>query len=124
MGGFKLGKMTLGSLFKKPETVMYPLETKPVPKGLKGCVENNVSACILCGICAKRCPCGAIVVDKKARTWTIDRFRCVQCGTCVAECPKSCLEMNPTRPKVAKEKSLVELHVPEPIAEPLQNPNG
>ena len=24
MGSFKLGKMTLGGLFKKPETLMYP----------------------------------------------------------------------------------------------------
>lgn len=118
MGGFKLGKMTLGSLFKKPETVLYPLESKPAPKGLKGCVQNDVSGCILCGICAKRCPCGAIAVDKKARTWTIDRFRCVQCGTCVAECPKGCLEMDPARPQVATAKSLVELHVPDPKAAP------
>ena len=28
MGSFKLGKMTLGGLFKKPETLMYPVETK------------------------------------------------------------------------------------------------
>ena len=28
MGGFKLGKMTFGSLFKKPETVLYPVQKK------------------------------------------------------------------------------------------------
>ena len=38
MGGFKLGKMTLGSLFKKPETVLYPVEKKEAPAGLKGCL--------------------------------------------------------------------------------------
>ena len=80
MGSFKLGKMTLGGLFKKPETLMYPVETKTPPAGLKGHVVNDVDRCILCGICQKRCPCAAIVVDKPARTWTIDRFRCVQCG--------------------------------------------
>ena len=32
MGSFKLGKMTLGGLFKKPETLMYPVETK-TPQG-------------------------------------------------------------------------------------------
>ena len=36
MGAFKLGKMTFGSLFKKPETVLYPFEKKPQPEGLKG----------------------------------------------------------------------------------------
>ena len=96
MGSFKLGKMTLGGLFKKPETLMYPVETKTPPAGLKGHVVNDVDRCILCGICQKRCPCAAIVVDKPARTWTIDRFRCVQCGSCVRECPKDCLTMEPT----------------------------
>ena len=33
MGSFKLGGMTFGSLFKKPETVLYPLETKTPPAG-------------------------------------------------------------------------------------------
>ena len=28
MGSFKLGKMTLGGLFKKPETLLYPVQTK------------------------------------------------------------------------------------------------
>ena len=88
MGGFKLGKMTLGSLFKKPETVLYPVEKKEAPAGLKGHIVNDVDVCILCGICQRRCPCAAIVVEKPNRKWTIDKFRCVQCGTCVPEHPK------------------------------------
>ena len=55
MGSFKLGGMTFGSLFKKPETVLYPFEQKPAPAGLKGHIENDASACILCGICPKHC---------------------------------------------------------------------
>ena len=51
MGGFKLGKMTLGGLFKQPETVQYPAQVKTPPPGLKGHVENDVAHCILCGIC-------------------------------------------------------------------------
>ena len=51
MGSFKLGKMTLKSLFGKPETIQYPVEQKTPPPGLKGHVTNNVDACILCGIC-------------------------------------------------------------------------
>ena len=81
MSGFKLGKMTFGSLFKKPETVLYPVVKPEPPAGLKGHVAVDVSTCILCSLCVKRCPCGAIEVDKKARTWAIDHFRCVQCGS-------------------------------------------
>lgn len=113
MGGFKLGKMTLKGLFKEPETVQYPAQKKEPPAGLKGHVENNVDDCILCGICAKRCPCGAIQVDKPARTWSIDRFRCVQCGSCVRECPKKCLAMEPTYAAPATIKSIRVCEVPE-----------
>lgn len=104
MGSFKLGKMTFGSMFKKPETILYPVETKPAPAGLKGHIVNDIDACILCGICQKRCPTGAIEVDKPAGTWSINRFRCVQCGSCVRECPKSCLSMDPAYTPPAAEK--------------------
>lgn len=95
MGSFKLGGMTLRGLFKKPETIQYPAETKPAPAGLKGHICIDVDKCILCSLCAKRCPCNAIQVDKKGRTWSINRFQCVQCGSCARECPKQSLTMDP-----------------------------
>ncbi len=113
MGGFKLGKMTLGSLFKKPETVCYPAEKKEAPAGLKGHIVNDVSVCIVCGICQRRCPCAAITVSKPDRTWTIDKFRCVQCGTCVLECPKHCLHMEPGWPAPSKKMYTETVSVPE-----------
>ena len=73
MGSFKLGTMTLGGLFNKPETIQYPAQVKPAPAGLKGHVVNNTDVCILCSLCAKRCPTHAITVDKKGRTWSINR---------------------------------------------------
>ena len=93
--------------------ILYPVEQKTPPPGLKGHVTNNVDACILCGICMKRCPCDAITVDKPARTWSINRFRCVQCGTCVRECPKQCLAMEPTYTPPATEKRSDVFEVPE-----------
>ncbi|BAK44528.1 4Fe-4S binding protein [Eggerthella sp. YY7918] len=113
MGGFKLGKMTFGSMFKKPETILYPVVTKEMPAGLKGHIVNDVDLCILCGICQKRCPTGALHVDKPARTWSIDRFRCVQCGSCVRECPKDSLAMEPTYTPPATHKHIDTFDVPE-----------
>ena len=113
MSGFKLGKMTFGSLFKKPETVLYPVQKKQPPAGLKGHVVVDVSTCILCSLCAKRCPCGAIEVDKKGRTWSIDHFRCVQCSSCTYECPKGSLTMEPTYQAVSRTKSIHTFQVPE-----------
>ena len=116
MGSFKLGGMTLGSLFKKPETLLYPAEQKSAPAGLKGHIENDASLCILCGICAKACPADAIVVEKKERTWAIDPFRCVQCGSCVRACPKACLAMNSAYTPIATAQSCTVLEVPDPKA--------
>lgn len=95
MGAFKLGKMTFGSIFKKPETVMYPIEVKPQPAGLKGHISIDVENCILCGMCDRSCSTDCITVDKQARTWVIDRLQCVQCGYCITVCPKKCLSMDP-----------------------------
>lgn len=115
MAGFKLGKMTMKSLFTKPETILYPVVQKTPPPGLKGHITNKVDDCILCGICMKRCPCTAIEVDKPGRTWSINRFRCVQCGTCVRECPKQCLVMEPTYTAPATKKHTDSFEVPEQV---------
>lgn len=104
MSTFSLGKMTLRSLFGKPETLLYPFETRPYPRGLKGHIENNIEACILCGICQRTCPSSALTVDKKKSTWSIDRFRCVQCGACIRSCPKDSLSMAPEYQKPARAK--------------------
>ena len=95
MGAFKLGKMTFGSLFKKPETVLYPIESKPQPEGLKGHISIDVETCILCGMCDRSCPTDCISVDKGEQTWSINRYSCVQCGYCVTVCPKKSLVMEP-----------------------------
>lgn len=113
MGGFKLGGMTFGSLFKKPETTLYPIQTKAQPEGLKGHVVIEEQACILCGICQKTCPCSAISVDKKERTWAINSYQCVQCSMCIRACPKGCLHMDPSFPKAAASMSATLVEVPE-----------
>lgn len=117
MAGFKLGKMTFGSLFKRPETVMYPLEQKSAPAGRKGFVTLDTTTCILCSICVKRCPCAAIQVNKAERTWAINHFQCVQCGYCISECPKKSLVMDPGIPHIATGIKPEVIAVPEPVKE-------
>lgn len=115
MGSFKLGKMTLRSLFTTPETTQYPAQQKTPPAGLKGHIVNDVDDCILCGTCMRRCPCNAITVNKSDRTWSIFRFRCVQCGSCVRACPKKCLTMAPTYTTPATQKHDDVFEVPEHV---------
>lgn len=114
MGSFKLGGMTFGSLFKKPETTLYPVEKKAAPQGLKGHIHNEVTECILCGLCQRTCPCQTIVVDKRNLKWAIDPFMCVQCGSCVQACPKGCLHMMPTYTPVSTAQFCNVFDVPDP----------
>jgi formate hydrogenlyase subunit 6/NADH:ubiquinone oxidoreductase subunit I len=93
MGSFHLAKMSFRNLFSKPATKMYPVAQPTYYAMTKGSVVNDIEACILCSICAKKCPAGAIEVDKPAGTWTLDPFACVQCYTCIRACPKDSLSM-------------------------------
>ena len=51
------------------------------------------SKCVYCTICAKKCPAGALTVDRAAKTWTLDEDSCVGCGTCAEACPKKAILM-------------------------------
>ena len=113
MGVLHLGSMTLKSVVTKPETTCYPFEKKEAPAGLKGHVVNDVENCILCGICSKRCPAGAMEVNRAKKTWEIDGFRCIQCYVCVRECPKNCLSMDTACTAPATSKEAVKYTVPD-----------
>ena len=115
MGSFKLGKMTLRSVFHKAETVCYPAQQKVIPPAMRGPVENDMDVCILCGMCVRCCPANAIEVDKKAGTWSINHFRCVQCGACTRNCPKDCLSLAQARVSIATSIEPEVLH--KPVAE-------
>lgn len=117
MGGFKLGKMTLRSLFGKPETTKYPFEEPELPEALRGCVRFDDKNCIYCGICQKRCPTSSITVNKAESTWSIDHFDCIQCASCVRECPKGCLSMDNVLVHPSAKKSVERFVKPEPTEE-------
>ncbi len=51
------------------------------------------SKCVYCTICAKKCPAGALEVDRAAKTWTLNEDECVACGTCAEACPKKAILM-------------------------------
>lgn len=81
------------SLFKKSACAMYPLKPAKCYKETRGHIEIESDKCILCTLCAKRCPTGAIMVDRDAHTWSIDHFKCILCNNCTYACPPQCLHM-------------------------------
>jgi len=85
----------LKNLFSKPVTKNYPAEPAVYPERNRGHIDIRIDECISCGMCVRSCPTGTLSVDKKAGTWTINRFDCIACGYCVEKCPKKCLMMIP-----------------------------
>lgn len=64
---------------------------KPVKPRGDGKPVNDPSKCVYCTLCARKCPAGALEVDRAAKTWTLDEDKCVGCGTCAETCPKKCI---------------------------------
>lgn len=110
MAIMKFKNVVLKNLFSKPVTKNYPAEPAVYPERSRGHVEITIEDCILCGICSKNCPPRAIEVDRKANTWTINRFDCIQCGYCTEKCPKKCLHIVPgyQEPMPSKAKATYE----------------
>lgn len=92
-----------GSFIKKPpvkkaapapaakcEDAAHAAEIKPRDDGKP---VSDPSRCVYCTLCAKKCPAGAIEVDRANKTWKLDDEKCVACGTCAEACPKKCIIM-------------------------------
>lgn len=58
-----------------------------------GEVKFNADNCVYCTLCAKKCPAGAITVDRAEKKWEINKSECMQCGACVEACRKDALSM-------------------------------
>ena len=82
------------NLFWPPATRMYPAVKRADFEQARGHVEIDISTCIFCGLCARKCPANALTVEKASKAWTIDPYRCIICSACVDACPKKCLSMN------------------------------
>ena len=114
----QFSKTAIRNLFHKPVTEKYPFVPKEYGERTRGHIENDISKCVLCGLCMTRCPSHAITVNKAAYTWQINPFSCVQCNYCVEGCPKKSLTMKNTYTEPDTQKtSIVLKYSAERIAE-------
>jgi NADH-quinone oxidoreductase subunit I len=95
-------KVTIVTMFTKPNTVEWPRETAQLPLMFRGhilLVANETTGfakCIACGSCVRACPSNCIKVKgakpegakKKSPTlFELDFTKCSLCGLCVESCP-------------------------------------
>lgn len=59
----------------------------------RGRLTIEIEKCIFCGMCQRRCPAGALKVDRAGKDWQLDPYACIICGYCVDACPKKCLHL-------------------------------
>ena len=83
-----------GSFIKKPPVKKAaPAPAAEIKPRDDGKPVSDPSRCVYCTLCAKKCPAGAIEVDRANKTWKLDDEKCVACGTCAEICPKKCIIM-------------------------------
>lgn len=123
MALMEFAKTALKNLFSKPATKNYPAQPIEFPAGSRGHVSIDIDDCIFCGMCQRKCPSGAITVDRSAKSWSIERMGCVQCENCVLHCPKHCLHMEAgyTAPAVSKTVDTYSQPIPDKPAGKVQN---
>ena len=71
---------------------------RPSKHSETGMVPNVKRSCTSCGLCAQKCPAGAIPPDNCRTT---DKTKCISCMRCVAICPVHAREVNPVMTAVA-----------------------
>lgn len=92
---------------------MYPVKPAKFYDKTKGHIAIEAGKCILCTICAKKCPTGAITVDRTGREWAIDRGKCILCNVCTEACPPKCLSMANQYSAPVTEQKMDVIAIPE-----------
>jgi NADH-quinone oxidoreductase subunit I len=96
--------VTLKYVFKKPVTVQYPKQKRPMSPRYRGRhylerYDDGTERCVCCGLCAAACPADAIFMEpeetangeRKAKVYEINLLRCIFCGFCEEACPEEAI---------------------------------
>lgn len=114
----KMFNLITKNFFSKKPTRAFPAGPERIAYDRsRGRIVFNENTCILCSICARRCPADAITVDRGTGKWELDAFRCIICGECVAACPKKSITMSNER-RHGSETLVIETFMMEPPKPP------
>lgn len=92
--------LSLKNLVSPPATRRYPAEARVPFEGTRGHVGIDLSKCVFCGLCARKCPSKAIIVSREQKTFALEHLRCIACEVCVEACNKDSLKMAVEAPRV------------------------
>ena len=93
MAYFEMTRLALKWALTEPPTSRYPFEPRRALTGSRGHLVFTKATCVYCTVCAKKCPTGALTVNRAQKKWAIDRLLCITCGYCIDACPKKCLAL-------------------------------
>lgn len=118
-----MAENVLKNLVSKPATRNYPFIKREPFKNSRGHIAGcDMDVCIFCGMCMRKCPANAIVVNKAEKSWEIDQFKCVICNACVDTCPKKCIASSAEHKPAQLTKSKLKLvQTPKPTESVDQN---
>jgi ech hydrogenase subunit F len=94
MAYFEISRLVVKWALTKPPTTRYPFEPRRLIPGSRGQLVFTKDNCVYCTVCAKKCPTGALLVNRAQKKWAIDRLRCISCGYCIDVCPKDSLKLS------------------------------
>ena len=116
MALFSLSKLIAKSAVSPPATRLYPFEKREAFPKSRGRIEFEISSCVFCNLCAKKCPTEAIVCNRKDKSWAIDHLKCILCGNCVDSCRKGCLSQHntPAAPMLENEIEFFQVEMQTP----------
>jgi ech hydrogenase subunit F len=80
MSYFRMAKLALKWAVRQPATHRYPFVPRQVIALSRGTLVFARDKCVCCTVCRKKCPTGAIGVNRTQKKWAIDRLRCISCG--------------------------------------------
>ena len=72
-----MSRLALKWALTKPPTSRYPFEPRRELAGSRGRLVFTKDNCVYCTVCAKKCPTGALVVNRAQKKWAIDRLLCL-----------------------------------------------
>ncbi|GFO54083.1 NADH-quinone oxidoreductase subunit I 2 [Geomonas sp. Red276] len=100
--------ITFGHIFRKPVTVQYPEEQRPMPARFRGSIvltrdPDGQERCVACYLCSGACPVDCISMaaaegenGRRYAAWfRINFSRCILCGLCAEACPTLAIQMSP-----------------------------